>query len=99
MVSAPRLRGRPLPSSDPTPGLARRAYGRVDAAPGCRIGDRIHTLACSSHAGTPTPGRLGREESRLRRTRGTAPGGFPTEGVAWDPICTLEKVATLASAL
>lgn len=55
MVSAPCLRGRPSPSPDPTPGPARRAGNGVDEAPGCRIRDRVHTLACNSHAGTPTP--------------------------------------------
>lgn len=32
-----------------------------------------------------------------RGAGGNDSGGVPTEGVAWDPICTLERVATLVS--
>lgn len=44
------------------------------------------------------PGWQGSEERWLWRAGGgDDSGGVPTEGVAWDPICTLERVATLVS--
>lgn len=91
MVSAPRLRGRPLPSSDPTPGLARRAYGRVDAAPGCRIGD------VSTHSpAARTPGPLPQADSAGRRVGCGAlgerlRGDFPRRGSPGIPFARLKR--------
>jgi hypothetical protein len=91
MVSAPCLRGRPSPSPDPTPGLVRRAGGGVDAAPGCRIGGRDNTLACSSHAGTPAP-KPTRQGGKPAAARwGNSSGGdFPRRGSPGIPFARLK---------
>lgn len=90
MVSAPYLRGRPSPSPDPTPGLVRREGGGVDAAPGCRIGDRVHTIACSSHAGTPAPRPTGQGGKPAAARWRNSWGGVPRKGSPGIPFARLK---------
>lgn len=74
-------------------GLRRRGAGTGPASPRSLAG---------SHVPGPRPPRWPRRAGRgLAAAAGRAGerlwGRILTEGVAWDPICTLEKVATLAS--
>lgn len=101
------LRDRAPGTADGGPGAgregraARRGRGSGWAAPPGRgsAGPRLHARSLAAGPRPPRPAPRGGEGAdRGGPGRGTAPGGVLTEGVAWDPIFTLERVATLASA-
>lgn len=96
MVSARCPRGRPAPSPDPWAGEEGGwPEGSSSGVPD--LGPHPHArLQLLRRDPYPQAGTAGRRDVCGAPGR-TTQGGVPTEGVAWDPICTLERVATLVS--